>query len=77
MHHDTIPQNVPDARRSRFCYNYSDVIMLAEWILKEWTFSIYLILPVSIGLRVYSASYINEYQKQRKKVSGEQNVTGA
>jgi hypothetical protein len=34
-------------------------------------FSIYLILPAALGLGVYSASNINEYQKQKNNVSGE------
>jgi hypothetical protein len=34
-------------------------------------FSIYLILPSTLGPGVYSASSRNEYQKQKKKVSGE------
>jgi hypothetical protein len=32
-------------------------------------FSVYLILPAALGLGVYSASNINEYQEQ-KNVSG-------
>jgi hypothetical protein len=36
----------------------------------EWIFSIYLILPVTLG-PVYSVSNINEYQKQKNNVSGE------
>jgi hypothetical protein len=31
----------------------------------------YLILPAVLGPAVYSASNRNEYQKQKKKVSGE------
>jgi hypothetical protein len=31
-------------------------------------FSIYLILPAALGPGVYSASNINQYQKQKKKV---------
>jgi hypothetical protein len=34
-------------------------------------FSIYLILPAALGPGVHSASNRNEYQKQRKNVSGE------
>jgi hypothetical protein len=33
-------------------------------------FSIYLILPAALGLRVYSPSNRNEYQKQKNNVSG-------
>jgi hypothetical protein len=33
-------------------------------------FSIYLILPAAIDHGVYSAFNSNEYQKQKKKVSG-------
>jgi hypothetical protein len=36
----------------------------------KWYLSIYLILPAAIGPRVYSASNINEYQKQKNNVSG-------
>jgi hypothetical protein len=39
--------------------------------------SIYLILPEALGLRVYSASNRNEYQKQKKNVSGKLSVVGA
>jgi hypothetical protein len=34
-------------------------------------FSIYLIPPAALGPGVYSASDINEYQKQKNYVSGE------
>jgi hypothetical protein len=34
-------------------------------------FSIYLILPVVLGPGLYSASNINEYQKQKSDVFGE------
>jgi hypothetical protein len=34
-------------------------------------FSVYLILPAALGPGVYSASNINEYQKQKNKVPGE------
>jgi hypothetical protein len=37
----------------------------------EWISSIYLILPVALGLGVHSASNRNEYQKQKNNVSGE------
>jgi hypothetical protein len=40
-------------------------------------FSIYLILPATLGPRVYSACNRNEYQKQRNKASGEQSAVGA
>jgi hypothetical protein len=33
--------------------------------------SIYIILPAALGSVVYSASDINEYQKQKNNVSGE------
>jgi hypothetical protein len=36
----------------------------------ELFFSLYFILPVAVGLEVYSASNRNEYQRQ-KNVSGE------
>jgi hypothetical protein len=34
-------------------------------------FSIYLILPAALGPAVYSASNLNEYQKQKGNISGE------
>jgi hypothetical protein len=34
----------------------------------EWMFSIYLILPATLGPGVYSASNRNEYEKQKKKM---------
>jgi hypothetical protein len=34
-------------------------------------FSIYLILPAALGPGIYSASNINEYQKQKEIVSRE------
>jgi hypothetical protein len=37
----------------------------------NYFFSIYLILPAALGPGVYSASDINEYQKQKNNVSGE------
>jgi hypothetical protein len=38
-------------------------------------FSIYLILPAALGLGVrLSASYRNEYQKQRSNVPGQQSI---
>jgi hypothetical protein len=37
-------------------------------------FSIYLILPVSLGLGVYSASNGNEYQKQKTNALGEKSA---
>jgi hypothetical protein len=37
-------------------------------------FSIYLILPASLGPEVHSASKRNEYQKQENNVSGEQSA---
>jgi hypothetical protein len=39
--------------------------------LGERIFSIYLILPATLGPTVYSASNRNEYQKQKHNVSGE------
>jgi hypothetical protein len=42
----------------------------------EYIFSNYLILPVSLRPRVYSASNRNEYQEQ-KNVSGESSAAGA
>jgi hypothetical protein len=43
----------------------------------EWNFLIYLILPVTPGLGVYSASNRNEYQKQKNYVSGERSAASA
>jgi hypothetical protein len=40
-------------------------------------FSMYLILPAALGPGVYSASNINEYQKQKNNVSGEQSTAVA
>jgi hypothetical protein len=40
-------------------------------------FSIYLILPAALGPGVHSASNIDEYQKQKNNVSGEQRAAGA
>jgi hypothetical protein len=40
-------------------------------------FSIYLILPASLGPGVHSAANRNEYQKQTNNVSGEQSAAGA
>jgi hypothetical protein len=37
-------------------------------------FSIYLVLPAALGLRVYSASNRNEYQKQKQKAFNLLNV---
>jgi hypothetical protein len=37
-------------------------------------FSIYLILPATLGPGAYSASDRNEYQKQKNNVSGEQSA---
>jgi hypothetical protein len=37
----------------------------------EWIFSIYLILLAPLGPGVHSASNRNEYQKQKKNVSGQ------
>jgi hypothetical protein len=37
-------------------------------------FSIFLILPAALGPRVYSDPNINEYQKQKNNVSGEQSA---
>jgi hypothetical protein len=39
--------------------------------------AIYLILPAALGPGVYSASNRNEYQKQKKNVSGEESAAGA
>jgi hypothetical protein len=43
----------------------------------EVNFSIYLILSLSLSPGVHSASNINDYQKYKNKVSGEQSVAGA
>jgi hypothetical protein len=40
-------------------------------------FSIYLILLAAIGSGVHSASYRNEYQKQKNNVPAEQSTAGA
>jgi hypothetical protein len=40
-------------------------------------FSIYLIIPASLGSGVYSTSKRNDYQKQKSNVSGEQRADGA
>jgi hypothetical protein len=47
------------------------------WQKKIFFFSIYLILPATLGPRVHSASNRNEYQKQKNNVSGEQSAAGA
>jgi hypothetical protein len=39
-------------------------------------FSIDLVLPAVIGLRIYSVSSRNEYQKRKNTVSGEYSATG-
>jgi hypothetical protein len=39
-------------------------------------FSIYLILPAALGPGVYSASNINEYEKQKNNVSEEGSAAG-
>jgi hypothetical protein len=39
--------------------------------------SIYIILPVALGPGVHSSSNINEYQKHKNNVSGEQSAVGA
>jgi hypothetical protein len=41
-----------------------------------FTFSIYLILPAALGPGVYSASNRNQYQKQKKYISGEYSASG-
>jgi hypothetical protein len=43
----------------------------------EVLFSIYLILPAILGPGIYSASNINEYQKQKNNASVEQSAAGA
>jgi hypothetical protein len=40
-------------------------------------FLTYLILPTALGPEVYSASNRNEYQKQKKSISGEKSETYA
>jgi hypothetical protein len=40
-------------------------------------FSIYLILPATLGPGLHSASDRNEYQKQKNNVAGENSATGA
>jgi hypothetical protein len=42
-----------------------------ETLRGEWIFSIYLILPATLGPGVYSASNRSEYQKQKSDVYGE------
>jgi hypothetical protein len=44
---------------------------VADSIPDEMIFSIYLIHPAALGPGVYSASNINEYQKQTNNVSEE------
>jgi hypothetical protein len=41
------------------------------------SFSIDLIIPAALGPGVYSASNINEYQKQKNNVSGHKSAAGA
>jgi hypothetical protein len=41
-----------------------------ETRLGDWFLSIYLILPITLGPGVYSASNRNEYQKHKNNVSG-------
>jgi hypothetical protein len=43
----------------------------------EFFFSVYLILLVTLGPGIHSASNRNEYQKQNKNVSGDQSAAGA
>jgi hypothetical protein len=40
-------------------------------------FSIYLIIPATLGPEVYSASNRNEFQKQKNNVSGEKSEADA
>jgi hypothetical protein len=39
-------------------------------------FSIYLIIPATLGLGVHSDSNSNEYQKQKSTITGEQSAAG-
>jgi hypothetical protein len=43
----------------------------------ELFFSIYVILPTSLGFVIYSVCNINEYQKQKYNVSAEQYTADA
>jgi lipopolysaccharide biosynthesis regulator YciM len=40
-------------------------------------FLIYLILPVALGIGIYSASNRKEYKKQKNNISGEYSAAGA
>jgi hypothetical protein len=44
--------------------------------MRDFLFSIYLILPAALGPGVYSASNVNKYQKE-KNVSWEKSAAGA
>jgi hypothetical protein len=57
------------------CYKLEGHGFQTQW--GEFIFSIYLILPASLGSGVCSASNRNEYQKQKNKVSREWNAAGA
>jgi hypothetical protein len=43
----------------------------------EWMFSIYLILPATLGPLVYSVCNRSEYRKQKNNVSGEYSAASA
>jgi hypothetical protein len=52
------------------CYKLEGCGFETQW--GEWIFSIYLILPATLGPGVHSASNRNEYQKQKNSnISGE------
>jgi hypothetical protein len=51
------------------CYKREGRVFETQW--GELIFSSYLILPVTLGPGVHSASNRSEYQKQRNNVSGE------
>jgi hypothetical protein len=58
------------------CYKPEGRLLQTWW--GEWIFAIYLILPAALGgPGVYWASNINEYQKQKNRVSGEGSAAGA
>jgi hypothetical protein len=50
------------------CYKPEGRWFEALW--GEWIFSIYLILPATLGPGIHSASNRNEYQNQKNNVSG-------
>jgi hypothetical protein len=51
------------------CYKQEGNGFETRW--RQWMFSIYLILPASLGPEFHSASNRKEYQKEKNNVSGE------